>query len=145
MKHMKHLTETTQGSPADSRAPSRTKSRTNLPPSILSSVLAAALVILLSGCMTITSDVEPDWRSAVRVEELGSVRVARDGGAVMVGSEKDLWLLDGTTGAVVLALEESEWQRRLRGLTIEGFSLGGFYGVAVRYHPPGALRCDPSV
>jgi outer membrane protein assembly factor BamB len=89
-------------------------------------ILLVTAIAFLSSCMTVGSDMEPDWLSEVRVDPLGSVYVVNNGERVMVGTEKDLFLLDGNSGSIVMALEESAWEQQLRNIRIDRVFSGDF-------------------
>jgi outer membrane protein assembly factor BamB len=90
-------------------------------------VLGAAMV--LTGCMT-GPDMDPDWESNVPVDELGSVYVMDDGNRVVLGTDKDVHLLDGTDGSTVVALEESFWDLSLRNIEVNT-AVGSFFSSDV--------------
>jgi len=94
--------------------------------------LAIALLgtlLVLSGCMT-GPDMDPVWESDVQVEELGSVYIMDDGNRVILGTEKDVHLLDGTDGSTVVALEESFWDLSLRNIQVDT-AVGSFFSSDV--------------
>jgi outer membrane protein assembly factor BamB len=73
--------------------------------------------LFLSGCVS-GPDMAPEWESDVPVEELGSVHIMDNGNRVILGTEKDVHLLDGTDGSTVVALKESFWDLTLRNIEV---------------------------
>lgn len=83
---------------------------------IIGSYLAAFL--LFSACGSLKADMEPDWQSRQAVSELGYVQVLNDGDRVVLGTERDVYILDGNSGERVTDFRESFWQKFERSVEV---------------------------
>ena len=67
----------------------------------VSKLIVLMPVLVLFGCASLESDVEPDWRSAATVGGLADTDASRDGQRVVVGNQRSVVVVDGDSGAVV--------------------------------------------
>lgn len=87
----------------------------------LPSLVVAALIF--SACGTLKADMEPDWQSPVEVNEFGSVQVMDDGQRIFLGTNKDVYLLDGENGRPIFEFKETFWEFMERSIQV-GVEIG---------------------
>lgn len=80
--------------------------------------LYLAVMVLFSACGSLKADMEPDWQSRATVSELGYVQVLNNGERVMLGTERDVYLIDGNSGESVADFRESFWQKFERSVEV---------------------------
>lgn len=80
----------------------------------------------MQGCATtsLQSDMSPTWQSEVPIDYMGTGYLTEDEDRIIIGNDKDIYILDNETGAVIESMEEGFWESispevRVGGVTFD--------------------------
>ncbi len=78
------------------------------------------LLWFFTGCGTaMIADMEPDWTSDERVQNLGSAYVMNDGRQIFVGNDRKSYLIDGNSGQTVASMGDTFWESVAGNMNVE--------------------------
>lgn len=82
-------------------------------------ILLFLVALIFSSCASMKADMDPDWASPINADRLGYIQVMNDGDRIFIGTDKDIFLINGRNGNTVASLEEGFWQKFERTQSID--------------------------